>query len=399
MDSLTRLKLLTQDMHYEADGRHECHPVIGGQQMPQIPIAEVSVPGGGKMKVLKSMLTSACERDCHYCPFRAGRNLRRETFKPEELAQTFVNIYRTGAVEGIFLSSGVIKGGVSTQDRLLDTADILRHKLGYKGYLHLKLMPGVERDQVRRAMELGSRVSANLEAPNAKRMPALAPMKHFGEELLDPLKWAQEIRKNEDPRGSWNGRWASTITQFVVGPAGESDLELLSTSEYLYKQLGLARTYYSAFNPVPDTPLDNLPAEDPIREHRLYQSSFLLRDYNFGLEDMPFNQEGNLPLHKDPKTAWAEQNLFHSPIEINQANREQLMMIPGIGARGAQSILRARRYRRITSLDDLRKIGVSTKRMKPYVLVNGRQPDFQLDLFELPPPVSRGRFARTAALE
>lgn len=389
MDPFARLRLLSQEMQYEADGQHECHPVIDGRQMPQIPITEVSMPGGKKMKVLKSMLTSACERNCHYCYFRAGRNLRRQTFQPEEMAKTYLRIYRTGAVEGLFLSSGIIKGGVTTQDKLLDAADILRHKLGYKGYLHLKIMPGAERDQVRRAMELGSRVSANLEAPNEARMPALAPMKRFGEELLNPLKWAQEIRQNESPNGSWNGRWASTITQFVVGPSGETDLELLSTSEFLYKQLGLARTYYSAFSPVVDTPMENLPAEDPIRQHRLYQSSFLLRDYGFSLEDMSFSQDGNLPLHKDPKTAWAEQNLVHHPIEINQANREQLMMIPGVGARGANSILRARRQHRITSLGDLHKIGVSTKRMKPYVLVNGRQPDFQMSLFEPLPPVSQ----------
>lgn len=383
MDSLIRLKTLSTDMHLEADGEKECHPVVAGHQLPQIPITEVAIPGGRKMKVLKTMLTSACERNCHYCPFRAGRNMRRQTFKPEELAKTFLTVYKVGAVEGLFLSSGIIKGGVRTQDKLLDTADILRNKLGYKGYLHLKIMPGSEKDQVRRAMRLASRISANLETPNARRLPALAPMKKFSEELLGPLKWAQEIRQNEPLGVTWSGRWASTITQFVVGPSGESDLELLSTTEYLYKQLGLKRSYFSAFHPVPDTPLENTPPENPVREHRLYQASFLMRDYGFSLEDMPFSQAGNLPLEKDPKVAWAELNLLHKPLEINTATHEQLLMIPGIGPLSAQHILRARRLHRLTSLADVRKLGVSTKRMKPYVLVNGRRPDYQMNLFGL----------------
>jgi predicted DNA-binding helix-hairpin-helix protein len=183
-------------------------------------------------------------------------------------------------------------------------------------------MPGSEKDQLRRAMQLADRVSINLEAANPVRLAALAPRKKFAEELLAPLKWAEEIRQKEAPR-TWNGRWASTITQFVVGASGESDLELLSTSEYLYKQLKLKRTYFSAFVPIEDTPLENHPAENPWREHRLYQASFLLRDYGFSMEELPFAQTGQLPLNKDPKTAWAEQTLLHQPIELNKATRRR----------------------------------------------------------------------------
>lgn len=380
MKSYLKLAKISADMHLEADGEKEFHPVIDGKDLPEIPISEVSMPGGKKMKVLKTMLTSACERNCNYCPFRAGRNLRRQTFKPEELAKIFMEVHRTGAVEGLFLSSGIIKGGVSTQDRLIDTADILRNKLGYRGYMHLKIMPGAERDQVRRSMQLATRVSVNLEAANESRLPLLAPMKQFEQELLAPLKWAQEIRQNENPQLAWNGRWASTITQFVVGPSGESDLELLSSTEYLYKSLGLKRSYYSAFFPIQDTPLENHAPEDPMREHRLYQSSFLLRDYGFDLEDMPFNQSGNLPLDIDPKLAWAQQHLLHKPIEVNRASREKLLLIPGIGPFGAASILKARRQRKIRSLAALRKLGIGTKRAKPFILLDGLQPAYQLRL-------------------
>lgn len=374
-------------MVLEAESEKECQPVIRGQSLPPIPITEVALPGGKKMKVLKTMLTTACERNCHYCPFRAGRKMRRETFKPEEMARTFFTIYEAGAVEGLFLSSGILKGGVTTQDKLIDTAEILRNKLNYRGYMHLKIMPGAEKEQLRRAMQLADRVSVNLEAANPSRLPALAPMKKFTEELLEPLKWAEEIRQTEAPR-TWNGLWASTITQFVVGASGESDLELISTTEYLYKQLKLKRTYFSAFVPIEDTPLENHPAENPWREHRLYQASFLLRDYGWNMEDLPFEQNGRLPLNKDPKTAWAEQTLMHKPIELNKATREQLMMVPGIGPKGADSILRARHHHKLKSLDDLQKLGVVSKRAAPYILLNGRLPSFQIRLVDLPEPTA-----------
>ncbi|HLD94316.1 MAG TPA: helix-hairpin-helix domain-containing protein [Anaerolineales bacterium] len=385
VDQFAKLGTLSKDMVLEAESEKECQPVIRGKSLPPVPITEVALPGGKKMKVLKTMLSTACERNCHYCPFRAGRKMRRETFKPEEMAKTFIAVYESGAVEGLFLSSGILKGGVTTQDKLIDTADILRKKFNYRGYMHLKIMPGAEKDQVRRSMQLADRVSVNLEAANPGRLPALAPMKKFAEELLAPLEWAEEIRQMEAPR-TWNGRWASTSTQFVVGASGESDLELLSTSEYLYKQLKLKRTYFSAFVPIEDTPLENHPAENPWREHRLYQASFLLRDYGWSMEDLPFRQDGHLPLNKDPKTAWAEQTLLHTPIELNKASREQLMMVPGIGPKGADSILRARRHHKLMSFDDLKKLGVVSRRAAPYVLVDGKLPAFQYRLVDIPDP-------------
>jgi predicted DNA-binding helix-hairpin-helix protein len=248
-------------------------------------------------------------------------------------------------------------------------------------------MPGAEKDQVRRAMQLADRVSVNLEAANPGRLPTLAPMKKFADELLAPLKWAEEIRQNEPPR-TWNGRWASTITQFVVGASGESDLELISTSEYLYKQLKLKRTYFSAFVPIEDTPLENHPAENPWRQHRLYQASFLLRDYNWSMEELPFEQNGRLPLNKDPKTAWAETTLLHNPIELNNATREQLMMVPGIGPKGADNIVRARGQRKLKVLDDLQKLGIVSKRAAPYVLLDGHLASFQFRLMEVTEPTT-----------
>jgi predicted DNA-binding helix-hairpin-helix protein len=340
-------------------------------------ITEAVMPGGKRITLLKTMLTSACERNCYYCPFRAGRNYRRATFKPEELAQTFMDMYRAGLVEGMFLSSGIIRGGVATQDRLIATAEVLRHKMKFRGYLHLKIMPGAERDQVRRSMELASRVSVNLEGPNDKRLALLAPKKIFFQELLQPLKWVEEIRQTEQPASSWNGRWPSSTTQFVVGAVGDSDLELLTTSGYLLRQLHLSRTYYMAFNPVPDTPLENTAPENPWRQHRLYQASFLLRDYGFDLEEMPFTQDGNLPLDADPKLAWAQVNLAEAPVELNRAEPDSLLRVPGIGPKGVKSIVAARRYNKLRELNDLKAIGVSPTRPAPYVLLDGKRPPYQ----------------------
>src|SRR5574341_412918 len=342
---------------------------------------DAAMPGGKRITLLKTLLTSACERDCYYCPFRARRNYRRATFKPEEMAQIFHQMFSAGVAEGLFLSSGIAGGGIRTQDRLIATAEILRHKLNYKGYLHLKIMPGADRDQVLRSMQLADRVSINLEAPNAERLTALAPHKIFVEELLRPLQWAEEIRKAQPAHLGWNGRWPSTVTQFVVGAAGESDVEILTTTSHLFQQLRLSRTYYSAFSPVPETPLENRAPENPWREHRLYQASFLMRDYGFEMEEMPFDPKGNLPIGVDPKLAWAQSNLSQQPIEVNRAERQELLRIPGIGPKGADSILDARRRGRLRDLRDLEKIGILIVRAAPFVLLDGRRPIRQLALW------------------
>ncbi|MEP6896355.1 MAG: radical SAM protein [Chloroflexota bacterium] len=339
------------------------------------------LPNGKKIKLLKTLLSSACERDCFYCPFRAGRDFRRATFKPQEFAELFNKLHQANMAEGIFLSSGIAAGGANTQNKILDTAEILRNKLGYRGYMHLKIMPGAEKGQVQRMMQLADRVSINLEAPNTERLAKLAPHKVFLEELLQPLKWVEEIRRSQPAYKFWNGRYPSTVTQFVAGGADESDLELLSTTNWLMKNVRLTRAYFSAFHPIRDTPLENKAAVDPIREHRLYQASFLLRDYGFDLEEMPFAQDGNLPIATDPKLAWAQINLKEKPLEINKASRRQLLRIPGIGPKNADTIIQARRTSKLRDLTALRKLGIVVARAAPFLLLDGKRPESQLTMF------------------
>lgn len=297
---------------------------------------------------------------------------------PDEMAGAFMSMHDAGIVKGLFLSSGIIGGGIRTQDKIIASAEILREKYKFQGYLHLKVMPGAEQDQIERAMQLANRVSINLEAPNTKRLKILAPHKHFLRELIEPLRTINRIMDSKSRLNGWNHRWPSVATQFVVGGAGENDLELLMTTEYLYRQLNLKRAYYSPFRPVEDTPLENKPATLLQRESRLYQASFLLRDYGYSVEELPFENDGNLPKGADPKRAWAEIHLRENPVEVNTASREALLHIPGVGPRGVKAILAARREYRLRNLEDLRKIGVNPARSAPFILLNGRRPSQQL---------------------
>src|SRR6266581_7730708 len=375
-DTLTKLAQLGNTTLYEPSGDQ---PHAEQKRVPYQSrsldecITHVVTPIG-KKPILKAMMTTACERNCFYCPFRAGRSkTQRMTFSPDEMARAFDSLHRANRVEGIFLSSGIIKGSVTTQDKIIDTAEIVRNRYHYQGYLHLKIMPGIEYDQLHRLMQLADRVSVNLEGPTQERLNALAPKKDFERELVTMLRWADQIRR-EHPYE----KLAGTVTQFVVGAVGDTDQELLSLSSRLYSEMGLTRAYYSGFSPVIQTPFENLPATDPLREHRLYQASFLLRDYGWKVEDLPFLADGNMELALDPKRGWAERYLAEAPIEIMTAKREQLLRIPGIGPVAADAILKARRLGKLTTLTDLQKLGIRAPgQISPYILLDGHRPAMQ----------------------
>ena len=379
-DTLTKLAQLGNTTNFEPSGDQ---PQAEHKRVPYQSrsldecITNVVTPTGRK-PILKTMMTTACERNCFYCPFRAGRSkTQRMTFSPDEMAGAFDVLQRANRVEGIFLSSGIIKGSVTTQDKIIETIDIIRNRYEYRGYIHLKIMPGVEYEQLYHAMQLADRVSVNLEGPTQERLSALAPKKDFMGELLKMLQWAETIRQ-ENPYQ----KLARTVTQFVVGAVGDTDHELLSLSKRLYRQMGLTRAYYSGFHPVEQTPFENLTPTDPLREHRLYQASFLLRDYGWSVEDLSFLNDGNLRTDIDPKRAWAERYLRTAPIDVMKATRRQLLRVPGIGPVGADAILRARRLGGLTELAHLRKLNIhAPEQAAPYILLNGRRPITQMSLF------------------
>lgn len=380
MSDIERLQLLTKQMHLEP--AEDCHldPLPpGGREA--ITVKNAIMPNGQRIKLLKTLLSSYCEKNCLYCPFRAQRDMPRAAFTPDDFAHLFDSLYRSGFVEGIFLSSSVYNGAINTQDKLLDTATISREKYQFKGYLHLKIMPGAEKAQVERAMLIADRLSVNLEAPHSKALAVLAPQKDLATDLLAPLKWIQEIRSKKSPSRAWKGKWPSSTTQFVVGAAGETDLDILSTTAFLHKNSGISRAYYSSFNPIQGTPLENMAPSHPRREFRLYQAFFLLRDYGFTIEDLNYQNSGYLPLEKDPKSAWADQHLLHQPLEINLAPREQLLRVPGLGPKRVENILSLRRKECLKSYTKLKKLRLITEKTAPYILLNGKSPARQLCLF------------------
>lgn len=379
-DTMTKLAQMGDAAAYEPVGdqpQQERRRVPYQSHSLEECITHVSTPTG-KREILKAMVTTACERNCYYCPFRAGRSkTKRMTFTPDELASSLDTLQRAGQVQGMFLSSGIIKGSITTQDKIIDTAEIVRKRYSYQGYLHLKIMPGIEYDQLYRLMQLADRVSVNLEGPTQERLNALAPKKDFQRELLSMVQLAEKIRREHPYQ-----KLAGTVTQFVVGAVGDTDQELLSLSSRLYQHYGLTRAYYSGFSPVMQTPFENLPATDPLREHRLYQASFLLRDYGWKVEDLTFMTDGSMLLDMDPKRAWAEIHLRSTPVEIMTADREQLLRVPGIGPIGADAILRARRRGHLSELAHLRKLNIrAPERAAPYILLDGHRPVIQMSLF------------------
>lgn len=343
-------------------------------------VSHVTTPAGCRMAVLKVLQTSACRNDCRYCAFRAGRDFRRASFSPDELARAFDLMQRAGVVQGMFLSSGVAST-THSMDAMLATAELLRERYQFQGYVHLKILPGAEAAQIARAVQLADRVSVNLEGPSPERLAALAPQKQMNE-LIGPLRLAAglilEHRRRCDPELG-NGRLGMS-TQFVVGPAGESDRELLVMAQALYKGIRLARAYYSAFNPVADTPLADEAPTDPRREVRLYQADWLLRYYGFSVEELPFDDSGQLDQTVDPKMAWAAAHPERFPVEVNRAPLPDLLRVPGIGPTSARAIVAARRQGALRELGDLRRLGARAARASPYVLFAGIGPPRQLPL-------------------
>jgi predicted DNA-binding helix-hairpin-helix protein len=334
--------------------------------------------GGGSTRLFKVLQTNACRYSCKYCFTSCAIRRKRTTFKPDELATTFVSLKQQRRVDGLFLSSGIVPDADTTMEKMLATVERLRFKEGYTGYIHLKLIPGASFEYIERAVELADRVSLNLEAPNQARLTDLAPDKEFASNMWGRMAWAAELMKRARQEGRQAAR--SLTTQFVVGAVGESDRELLETVQRAHRELDLRRAYFSAFHPIDRSPFADAPAEDPTRALRLYQSDFMIRDYGFSYADLPFNDQGLLPRDKTPKQAWAERNL-HEPIEINRAPRHVLLKVPGIGPKSADRIIAARREARLRDITQLKALGVTTGWAAPYVLLDGRGVAVQLGLW------------------
>ncbi len=330
---------------------------------------------GRCVSLLKVLLSNICIYDCAYCINRTSNDIRRTAFTPRELADLTINFYKRNYIEGLFLSSGIIKNEDHTMELLLQTLRILRHEYRFNGYIHVKLIPGSSKTLIHEATLLANRVSSNIELPSSKSLALLAPQKSK-ETLLSPLKHARDItlERHQKP--------ISMSTQMIIGATGESDFEILKLSSSLYQKTLLKRVYYSAYIPVNEhkhlpSPLHVKP---PLqREHRLYQADWLLRFYGFSYDEI-VDVNANLDIQFDPKTHWALRHLEHFPIDINKAPLHTLIRIPGIGVRGAQKILQARHFKSLT-FEDLKQLKIPLKRAR-YFIVAGKSYQKEVPLYE-----------------
>ncbi len=341
-------------------------------------IYPAALPNGQTMPVLKVLQSSGCERNCTYCIERNGGRGSRICFSPDDLAREFMKMVRARLVGGLFLSSAIMGSPTATMDRMLATVERVRFQHSFFGYIHLKIIPGAQETQIERAMELANRVSINLEAPNEERLAAIAPGKNFHDQLKGTMRFIG------DNLGREGMRCKSQTTQFVVGAAGEQDRETISTLWESYEEANLARGYFSAFQPVSGTPLEDIAPAPAMREHRLYQVDFLFRKYEFKIDDIIFDDEENLSLIEDPKTIWAGRHPEVFPMEINDVERRELLRVPGLGPIAVDRILERRRISRICELDVLKRITPRWRTAAPYMLFNGKLKDrrmAQLALF------------------
>ncbi len=331
-------------------------------------IHRAALPGGGFMPLLKVLLTNVCINDCAYCVNRIGRDIPRCTFQSDELAKLFMNLYSKRLVRGLFLSSGIGKNASQTMDSMIKVVEILRQRYQFRGYIHLKILPGTDLDYIEAGCQLASRVSVNIESPTAHHLARLSRRKDLHHGILERMRWVKQlILKNENlvPSGQ--------TTQFVVGAAGETDRDILRTTEALYHEIGLRRVYFSAFRPVRNTPLEELLPTPPIREHRLYQTDWLFREYGFSPDEieLALGKNDNLSLGKDPKAVIAQKQPWLFPVDINRASYKELLRVPGIGPTSARRIIETRKEHSIFSVQQLKKMRIATNRALPFIRFKG----------------------------
>jgi len=332
-------------------------------------IYPVTLPNGGKSVLFKTLVSNVCVNDCKYCPLRQERDIRRCTLNPEETVRVFLDYYGRREVFGLFLSSGVIGSADATMDRLNTTARLLRRQHGFKGYIHLKIIPGASQAAIEEAVSLANAVSLNIETPGAAHLAKLSARKDFVRDIVEPMKCISRLTA----RGSRFAKVKQT-TQFIVGPAGESDAEIVKYMWGLYRRLRMNRVYFSAYQRgLGDASLSASQGgmEDSqavfVREHRLYQVDFLMRKYGFCDADVPFDAQGNLSLETDPKEAWARMHPEHFPLNVNRASRLELLRVPGLGPITVSRILRLRQTQRVGSLEEIGRVGARLGKARPYV--------------------------------
>lgn len=357
-DTIEKLKILSADAQYDlacaCGSEKDEHRKRGADGKWIYPI---TLPSGGKASIFKILLSNVCANDCKYCPLRENMDIPRCTLQTEETVQLFMDYYRRKKVFGIFISSGVIGTPDNTAERINVIARILRVRHRFKGYIHLKVIPGSSPAAIEEALSLASAVSLNIETPGADNLQKLSNKKDYIADIIEPMK----LISNLTSKGNRYQRVHQT-TQFIVGAADESDHQIVRYMGGLYDRLHLNRVYFSAYQRGlgdPNLPAENRRAENPAnvltREHRLYQVDFLMRKYGFKDSEIVFDSTGKLSLEKDPKQIWADQNPHRFPLDINRAGKLELLRVPGLGLITVNRILKQRKQSKIHRITDVAK--------------------------------------------
>jgi predicted DNA-binding helix-hairpin-helix protein len=335
---------------------------------------------GTQMSLLRILMTNACSYNCHYCPMRRDRPMPRTLLRPEELVRIFLAAHSRGWCQGLFITTGIPGRPVKVMDDLIQVLELLRERHQFPGYIHVKLVAGGDTAQIDRLTALASRVSLNFEAPCGRSLAQIAPEKSFSLTLHDfervrkLVVLEREARQHGKPPDPLHPGGASGMTlQFVVGATPDTDRLLLDTISRLKAQGGVHHPHFSAFRPITNTPLESAPAAPALREHRLYQAAYLLDDYGFTPDEVVFESSGNLPLARDPKTAWALAHPERYPVEVRTASYEELIRVPGIGPVVARRLVEGRQSLNLRGLGDLRRLGVVTTRAAGFLTLRGRR--------------------------
>ena len=335
-------------------------------------------PDGRCVSLLKILLTNFCIYDCQYCINRVSSDVRRARFTPEEVVQLTMDFYRRNYIEGLFLSSGIIRNADYTMEQVVKVARTLRLEHGFKGYIHLKTIPEASPELIAEAGRWADRISINVELPTPADLERLAPEKNLGRirgsmSTIQKRIHQAKVETRESKKAPAFAP-AGQSTQMIIGATPAGDRAILDQSSSLYREHRLRRVYYSAFSPIPDSS-QHLPLVAPplVREHRLYQADWLMRFYGFQARELTTPDEPQLSLEMDPKMAWAMRHPQHFPVDVNAASREMLWRIPGLGVRNVDRILQIRRWHRVT-LADLAKLRVSLKKVLPFVQTADHHP-------------------------
>jgi predicted DNA-binding helix-hairpin-helix protein len=333
--------------------------------------------GKTRRSLLRILMTNACSFNCHYCPMRRDREMPRTLLKPHELVRIFLGARERGWCDGLFITTGIPGRPVKVIDDLITVLELLRVRHRFGGYVHVKMPPGGEPAQIERLTALCSRVSINLETPCGATLAQIAPDKSLSTTLVSlervrrQVNTAREAERDGRPRDVRRPDGTAGMTmQFVVGATADDDRAILDRVTSLYAGGGIHHAHFSAFRPIRDTPMEGVRATPALREHRLYQADYLLRQYGFAPGEVVFAADGNLPLAHDPKVAWALAHPERFPVEVRTAPVEELVRVPGIGPESARKLAGNREVR---NLQDLRRLGVVTGRAAGFITLGGRR--------------------------